>query len=44
MLQTEKGEQIELDDRNLEFYHRLIALLVTVIEEDINNYSPVLNQ
>jgi len=28
----------------LEFWHRLIALLTSVIEEDKNSYGPVLNQ
>lgn len=31
-----------LDD--LEFWHKLIALITTVIEEDKSSYGPVLNQ
>ena len=31
-----------LDD--LEFWHKLIALITSVIEEDKNSYAPVLNQ
>jgi protein unc-13 len=31
-----------LDD--LEFWHKLIALITSVIEEDKNSYGPVLNQ
>ncbi len=29
---------------DLEFWHRLIALVTSVIEEDKNSYGPVLNQ
>ncbi len=29
---------------DLEFWHRLIALITSVIEEDKNSYGPVLNQ
>ena len=31
-----------IDD--LEFWHKLIALITSVVEEDKNSYSPVLNQ
>ena len=31
-----------LDD--LEFWHKLIALITSVVEEDKNSYGPVLNQ
>jgi protein unc-13 len=31
-----------LDD--LEFWHKLIALITSVIEEDKNSFGPVLNQ
>ena len=29
---------------DLEFWHKLIALITSVIEEDKNSYGPVLNQ
>ncbi len=29
---------------DVEFWHRLIALITSVIEEDKNSYGPVLNQ
>ena len=29
---------------DLEFWHKLIALLTSVVEEDKNSYGPVLNQ
>ena len=46
---TENGEEPKdeaigpvLED--LEFWHKLIALITSVIEEDKNSYGPVLNQ
>ncbi|KAL8606645.1 hypothetical protein ACOMHN_025744 [Nucella lapillus] len=47
--QTDPSEQILTDQdgpssRSLDFWHKLIALVVSVIEEDKNSYTPVLNQ
>ena len=30
--------------RSLDFWHKLIALITSVVEEDKNSYGPVLNQ
>lgn len=38
---TEEGGPRKDD---LEFWHKLIALITSVIEEDKNSYGPVLNQ
>lgn len=29
---------------SVDFWHKLIALIVSVVEEDKNSYAPVLNQ
>ncbi|KAH9524495.1 Protein unc-13 B, partial [Bulinus truncatus] len=47
--QTDPNEQIAADQegpsgKSLHFWHKLIALIVSVIEEDRNSYTTVLNQ
>lgn len=46
---SDKKQENPQDDagpslHNLDFWHKLVALMVSVIEEDKNSYSPVLNQ
>ena len=44
--ETKSGENGEAGPRldDLEFWLKLIALIISVIEEDKNSYGPVLNQ
>lgn len=37
---ADHGPQLD----SVDFWHKLIALIVSVIEEDRNSYAPVLNQ
>ena len=43
-VQTEKEEVMQLDENDVQFYKHLIDLIMSVIEEDINIYAPVLSQ
>ena len=40
----EKGVTDGPNTKSLEFWHKLVALVVSVIEEDKNSYTPVLNR
>ena len=48
--QTDPNEEAQAEDaqgpntKSVQFWHKLIALIVSVIEEDKNSYTPVLNQ
>ena len=38
--QDDNGPRLD----SVDFWHKLIALIVSVVEEDKNSYAPVLNQ